>query len=143
MRLRQVYQAGSFVLCILIAWHITDGLDGTEFGGGYLTGPLLSMADIGMLLFAVAVVVTVLFPRVGAVLGLASSLLCLPLHCYFIAPIPFAQLFAPRAEFSVQPTPGFHWRTWPVTGLFVLGVAVYVCIRGIAGTNRNAISRRA
>jgi len=80
----QAFQAGSFLLCIFLALHITRGLDGTEFSGGWLTGPLLSMVDIGTVLFILALVLTFLLPRVAAVIGLASSLLCLPLYCFFI-----------------------------------------------------------
>jgi hypothetical protein len=34
---QQVYQAGSFLLCVFLALQITDGLEGTEFSGGWLT----------------------------------------------------------------------------------------------------------
>ena len=81
----QAFQAGSFLLCIFLALHITRGLDGTEFSGGWLTGPLLSMGTIGTILFVLAVVATFVFPRVAAAIGLASSLLCLPLYLFFIA----------------------------------------------------------
>jgi hypothetical protein len=84
----QASQAGSFLLSVFLALEITSGLDGTEFSGGWLTGPLLSMEDIGTLLFVLALVLTFLFPRVAAGIGLASSLLCLPLYCFFIAPVP-------------------------------------------------------
>lgn len=92
--IQQVCQAGSFLLCVFLALQITSGLEGTEFSGGWLTGPLLSMQDIGAALFIVAVVLTFVFPRVAAAIGLASSVLCLPLYLFFIAPVPFAQIFA-------------------------------------------------
>jgi len=125
----QAFQAGSFLLCVYSALQLTRGLDGTEFSGGRLTGPLLSMADSGTLLFILAIVLTVLFPRVAAAIGLASSLLCVPLCCFFIAPLPFARLFARGIEFSFQPPPGFHWRMWPVTTLVAVALASYLCIR--------------
>jgi hypothetical protein len=71
----QVWQAISCLLCVFFALKITDGLAGTEFSGGRLTGPLLSMADIGSFFFVIALVVTFVYPRVAAVVGLASSLL--------------------------------------------------------------------
>jgi hypothetical protein len=49
--MQQVWQAISCLLCVLFALKITDGLAGTEFSGGRLTGPLLSMADIGSFFF--------------------------------------------------------------------------------------------
>jgi hypothetical protein len=105
----QDFQAGGFLLCVFLAVEITSGLDGTEFSGGWLTGPLLSMAEIGILLFILALVLAFVFPRVAAAIGLASSLLCLPLYCFFIAPVPVAQVFAHGHEFHIQPAPGFHW----------------------------------
>ena len=141
--IEQVFQAGSFLLCVFLALQTTSGLDGTEFSGGWLTGPLLSMADIGALLFVPALVLTFLFPRFAAAIGLASSLLCLPLYCFFIAPVPFAQVFARGHEFTVQPAPGFHWHTWPVTALLGVAVAVYTCIRRLSHSGRAQIPQRA
>ena len=125
----QAFQAVSFLLCACLALQVTNGLDGTEFSGGWLTGPLLSMADSGMLLFILAIVLTFLIPRVAAAIGLGSSLLCAPVCCFFIAPLPFAHVFARGIEFSSQPTPGFHWRIWPVTTLVAVVLASYLCIR--------------
>jgi hypothetical protein len=81
-------------LCVLLALQITGGHDGAEFSGVWLTGPLLSMEDIGSSLFIIAVVPTFVFPRVAAVIGLASSVFCLPLYLCLVAPVPFAQIFA-------------------------------------------------
>jgi hypothetical protein len=137
--IQQVYQASSCVLCVFLALKDTDGLEGTEFSGGWLTGPLLSMADIGTLLFVLAVVATFVFPRVAAAIGLASSLLCLPLYLFDIAPVPFAQVFARGHEFKGYVAPGFHWHTWPVAGLLALALTVYLCTRRIAATSRKDI----
>ena len=113
--IQQVYQAGSFLLCVFLALQITSGLEGTEFSGGWLTGPLLSMEGIGAALFMVTVVLTLVFPRVAAAIGFAASALCLPLYSFFIAPVPFSQIFARGHEFKVQRAPGFQWHMWPVT----------------------------
>jgi hypothetical protein len=141
--LQQVCQAGSFLLCVFLALQITDGLEGTEFGGGWLTGPLLSMADIGTLLFVLALVVTFVIPRVAAAIGIASSLLCSPLYFFFIAPVPFNQVFGFGHEFKVKHAPGFHWHTWPVTGLLALAVTLYFLHRRHAETGRKQVSQRA
>jgi hypothetical protein len=141
--IRQAYQAGSYLICVFLAWQITSGLEGTEFSGGWLTGPLLSMEDTGTALFIVSVVLTFVFPRVAAPIGLASSVLCLPLYLFFIAPVPFAQVFAGGHEFKDQPAPGSHWHMWPVTGLLALAVTLYFCIRRVAATSRKQISHRA
>jgi MFS-type transporter involved in bile tolerance (Atg22 family) len=134
-KMGQVWQAISCILCFLLAVRITDGLDGTEFSGGWLTGPLLSMADMGILLFVFAFVATFVFPRVAAVLGLASSLLCLPLYLFFIAPVPFNRVFGFGHQFKVQPTPGIHWEKWTVTGLLALVLTCFLCARRIAEWN--------
>jgi len=141
--IQQVGQAGSFLLCVLLALRITSGLEATEFSGGWLTGPLLSMEDIGAALFIVVVVLTFVFPRVAAVIGLASSVLCLPLYLFLIAPDPFAQIFARGHEFKVQSAPGFHWHMWPVTGTLVLAVTFYVCVHGLVPTNREQMPQQA
>jgi hypothetical protein len=141
--IQQVYQAGSYLICVFLALQITSGLEGTEFSGGWLTGPLLSMEDTGTVLFIVSVVLTFVFPRVAAAIGLASSLLCLPLYLFFIAPVPFAQVFARGHQFKDQPAPGFHWHMLPVTGLLALAVTLYFCIRRVAATSRKQIPQRA
>jgi len=139
----KAFQAGNFLLCFILALQVTNGLDGTEFSGGWLTGPLLSMADIGTLLFILALVLTFFFPRVAAVIGLVSSLLCVPLCCFFIAPVPFAYVFAPGHEFKVQQTAVFHWHTWPVVTLFAAALASFLCVRRFAVTDHMPRPRRA
>jgi hypothetical protein len=138
--IQQVYQAGSFLLCIILAMQIESGLEG-EFRGGWLTGPLLSMEDIGTALFMVALAMTFVFPRVAAAIGCASSVLCLPLYVFLIAPVPFAAIFASGHQFKVRQTSGIHWHRWPVTGLLVLAVTFYVCIRRVVAI-RKQISQR-
>lgn len=138
--IKQALQAGGLLLCAVLALHITSGLDESEFSGGWLTGPLLSMADDGTLLFIAAAIMTFFFQRVAAVMGIASSLLSLPLYCFFIAPIPFAHVFARNHEFKVQPTAGFHWHTWPMAALLTISVACYVCIHTLV-TRRSQSQR--
>lgn len=128
----QVLQAICCLLCVLITARNTFDLAGTEFSGGWLTGPLLSMASIGLLLFVLAFAVTFLCPRVAAAVGVAASLLALPIHFYFIAKLPFAEIFAPGHEFMLQPIAGFHWEKWTTIGLLVLASTCFLCIRCIA-----------
>lgn len=139
----QAFQAASFLLCVYLALRLTSGLQGTEFSEGWLTGPLLSMADSAIILFALALILTLLSPRIAAAIGIVSSLLCLPLYCFVIAPVPFAHTFAPGHELSVQPAPGFHWQTLTVTALFSVGVALCFCIRRLANNIRKPIADRA
>jgi hypothetical protein len=95
------------------------------------------MADVGTLLFAIAVAATLIYPRIGAAVGVAASLLCLPLYLFFIAPVPFSKIFGPGHEFKVQPEPGFHWETWPIMGFAAIALTIFLCVRGIA-TGRTA-----
>jgi hypothetical protein len=122
-------QAAIFLLCAFLELRVTSGLGESEFSGGWLTGPLLSTADTGMILFIVSIFATFLLPRIAAAMGLVSSFLSLPLYCFFIAPVPFAHAFAHGPEFKVQPMPGFHWHSWPVTAILTVAVAICVCIR--------------
>ena len=97
--IEQAFQAGSFLLCAFLALQITRGLDGTEFSGGWPTGPLLSMADIGTLLFVLALVLTFSFPRVAAAIGLASSSLALfPAILFLYCPGPICPDIRRRAR---------------------------------------------
>lgn len=138
--IQQVCQAGSCLLCVLLDLRITSGLGESEFSGGWLTGPLLSMDDIGIDLFICAIVLTFVVPRVAAATGLVSTLLCLPIYLFFIAPVPFAQIFAPGHEFKGYVAPGFHLHTWPVATFLAFTLTVYVCVRGIAATSRKVIN---
>jgi hypothetical protein len=141
--IQQVYQAGSFLLCLFLALQIESGGEGGEFSGGCLTGPLLSMEDTGISLFIVAVALTFVFPRVAAAIGLASLLLCLPLYLFFIAPVPFAHVFACGYGFKVQPPSGLHWDMWPVTGLLANAATLYFCIRRVTASSRKKTPQRA
>ncbi|MGB0015272.1 MAG: hypothetical protein WCF73_08225 [Candidatus Sulfotelmatobacter sp.] len=136
---QQLWLAVSCLVCVIVALRNTNGLEGTEFSGGWLTGPLLSMADIGTVLFVLAFIVTFMYPRIAGAIGLASSLLCLPLYLYFVAPVPFNQIFGFGHQFKVQPSGGFHWSKWAIGGVLTLAVSIYVCLRGFAVTSRTQI----
>jgi hypothetical protein len=94
------------------------------------------MIDIGTLLFVLALIVTFMYPRIARAIALASSLLCLPLYLYFIAPVPFNQIFGFGHQFKVQPGGGLHWNGWAITGVLTLAVTTYVCLHGFAVTIR-------
>lgn len=139
---QQLWLAVSCLVCVIVALRNTNGLEGTEFSGGWLTGPLLSMIDIGTLLFVLALIVTFMYPRIARALALASSLLCLPRYLYFIAPVPFSQIFGFGHEFKVQPGGGFHWNGWAITGVLTLAVTTYFCLHDFAVTSRVQIQEQ-
>jgi hypothetical protein len=133
---QQVSLAVSCLLCFLLALRNTKGLEGTEFSGGWLTGPLLSMIEIGTVLFALALIVAFLSSRIAAGIALVSSLLCLPLNLYLIVPVYFNQLFGSAHEFKVLPGRNFHLDVWAIAGLLSLAVTGYLCLHGF---RRNGI----
>lgn len=113
-----------------------------EFSGGWLTGPLLSMTDVGTVLFVLALIVTFTYSRIAGAIGLASSLHRLPLYLYFIAPVSFNQIFGFGHRFKVQPSGGFYWDRWAIAGVLTLTVTIYKSLRGSAVTNRTQIPER-
>ena len=139
---QQLWLAAGCLVCVIVALRNTNGLEGTEFSRGWLTGPLLSMIDIGTVLFVLALIVTFMYPRIAGAIGLASSLLCLPLYLFFIAPVTFNQIFGFGHQFKVQPSGGFHWERWPIAGVLTLAVTIYVCLRSLAVTSRTQSPER-
>jgi hypothetical protein len=133
---QQLWLTVSCLACVVVELRNTNGLEGTEFSGGWLTGPLLSMADIGAVLFGLALIMAFPYPRIAGAVGLASSLLCLPLYLDVVAPVPFNQVFGFGHQFKVQPSGGFHWDPWMIGGILTLAVTTYVCLRGFAVTSR-------
>ena len=133
---QQLGLASSCLVCVIVALRNTNGLEGTEFSGGWLTGPLLSMTDIGTVLFVLALILTFMYPRIAGAIGIASSLLCLPLYLYFIVPVPFNKIFGFGHQFKVQPSGGFHWDRWAIAGVLTLAVTIYISLRGFAVTSR-------
>jgi hypothetical protein len=49
----KMWQAFACLACTAVLWIHLDDFSG-EFSGGWLTGPLFKMADLGFLLFLVA-----------------------------------------------------------------------------------------
>jgi hypothetical protein len=85
----KLWQAIGSILCLAITCRLTWPLDGSEFSGGRITGPLLDMADAGILLFALSLLIGFWLRRIAALAALAATLLCLPLCLLFLAPGPF------------------------------------------------------
>jgi hypothetical protein len=123
---QELGQAGSCLVCITVAWIHLDDLGNSEFGGGWLTGPLFAMANYGSDLFIPAIALTFFYRRIAAVIGLIASLLCLPLNLYFIAPGPFRWVF--KGEYSVPLRANFIWNNWAIVGIASLLVAIFVCL---------------
>jgi hypothetical protein len=124
---KEVLQAASYVLCVVVAWTQADRVDGSEFVGGRVTGPIFSLFESGLLVFALAIILTFLYRRVAAVMGIAACLFCFPLYLYFTAPGPFRSVF--RGIYSVPLQSSFVWDNGTIGGTLTLAVAVFVSVR--------------
>ena len=73
---QKVWQAIACLACASELWLYLDEFGASEFSGGWLTGPLLRMADLGSLLFLVAAANCSLYRPCGH----ATLLTVLPVH---------------------------------------------------------------
>jgi di/tricarboxylate transporter len=72
----KIWQAIACLACVaVLRIHLND-YGTSEFSGGWLTGPLLEMADLSSLLFLVALVLTFFLRKTAATIALAGVLLC-------------------------------------------------------------------
>ncbi len=125
----KITQAVACLLCAIVVWRYGSNLEGTEFSGGWLTGPLLDMEDAGSLLFVLALLLTFFYRRIAAATTLIACSLCLPLYLYFTAPGPFRWVF--RGEYSVPLQANFVWNKWAITGMVALAIAAYVGVHSL------------
>ena len=126
----ELWQAASFVLCLAFAWTQADRIEGSEFTGGRVTGPIFSLFESGMVIFVLAIVLTFVYRRVAAAIGIAACLLCFPLYLYFTAPGPFRSVF--RGTYSVPLESSFVWDYGMLGGILTLGIAVFVGVHRFA-----------
>jgi hypothetical protein len=117
---------------------ICNRSEGTEFSGGWLTGPLLHMKDIGTLLFIAALLFTFFYRRVAGLIMVVASMLCLPLYLYFTAPGPFRWVF--RGEYSVPAPASFVWSTWGMVGILGLAIAACLGVRSLLERSQKSVS---
>jgi hypothetical protein len=127
---QKLWQAITCLACAALTWTFADDLGASEFGGGRVTGPLLTMFYCGTLLFVAALVATFVYPRVAAAIALTASLFCLPLYLYFTAPGPFRWVV--KGEYKVPLQASFAWNQSAIAGILALGVTVYVCLRNLS-----------
>ena len=123
----KVWQAAAYLACVGVLWIRLDAFGASEFSGGRITGKLFTMADLGSLLFLVALLLTIFFPRVAAALALTATLLCLPFYLYVLMPGPYRRIF--KGEYSVPLQRPFVWNTWAVVGVLSLGIAGILSLR--------------
>ena len=120
---QKVWQAAACLACVGVLWIRLDDFGASEFCGDRLTGKLFTMADLGSLLFLVALLLTMFFPRVAAAIALVAALLCLPFYLYILMPGPYRQIF--KGEYSVPLQRPFVWNNWAVVGAIGLVIAAF------------------
>ena len=124
---QKVWQAITFLTCTGVLWIHLDDFGASEFSGGRLTGKLFTMADLGALLFLLALLLTMFFPRVAATVAFVASLLCLPFYLYILVPGPYRQIF--KGEYSVPLQRPFVWNNWAAAGVVSLLLAAILGVR--------------
>ena len=115
---QKLWQATACVVCVGVLWIHLNDFGASEFSGGRLTGKLFAMADIGCGLFLMALLSTIVFPRVAAAIALTATLLCLPFYLYILMPGPYRRIF--KGEYSVSLQRPFVWDNWAVAGVLSL-----------------------
>ena len=137
---QRLWQASICLLCAVVTWWMFLRLEGSEFSGGSVTGPLLDLYNSGTLLFVAALVLTFFYLRIAAIIAMAASLVCLPLFLYFTAPGPFRRLFP--GEYSVPLQARFVWNKFNILGMFILVLAMFVSIRSLWIGRETVVQRR-
>lgn len=130
-------QSGSCASCAIGGWIFAGVFEGSEFGSGSVTGPLLRAHEVSLLLFAVAAVLTFSRRRLAAAIGTLAGVLAVPLYAYVTAPGPCRALI--RGVYSVPYRSRFEWNSLAVAGLGVTAVALYICLRVL--TSRGDLGR--
>jgi len=126
---QKLWQATACLVCAVVLWIQLNGFGVSEFSGGRLTGKLFTMAGVGCLLFLVALLSTILFPRVAAAIALMATLLCLPFYLYILMPGPYRRIF--KGEYSVPLQRPFVWDNWAVVGVLSLLIAASLSLHNL------------
>jgi hypothetical protein len=113
--------------------------EGSEFVGGRITGSVLDLADDGLLLFGLSLLLLFWFPRFSAAIAIAASLLASPLFLYFLAPGPFRRVF--KGEWSVSVNSSLAWNTWAAFGIVAVVATLFVSVQSFCGLRRQDYSR--
>jgi hypothetical protein len=128
------------LMCMLILDKYVTPFEVSEFRGGKVTGILLYLCETGLVLFAIGFVLTFLWRRVAAVVGLLAAFLCLPVFLYEVFPGVFRQLFP--GEWKV-PLSGFALDKWTIFGIVAIFLALFLNLRILlrgSGTRTNGIN---
>src|SRR5262249_31839456 len=124
---KKLGQATCCMLCAVVAVKFVSDLDGTEFSGGIVTGPLLGLQNIGALLFLSAFLLTFFIRRVAALIALLACLLCFPLYLLFTAPGPFRWVVSwmTRVEWKAPLLSSFVWNWWSIASMVMCALTAF------------------
>jgi hypothetical protein len=123
----RMWQAIACLACTAVLWIHLQDYGASEFGGGWLTGPLVKMADFGSLFFLLAFVPAFFFRRTAATIALAATLLCFPFYLYILMPGPYRWIF--KGEYSAPLSRPFYWNGWAVVGVCSLLFVTIISVR--------------
>jgi hypothetical protein len=131
---RKLAHASILLLASWLSLRDISGLDGTEFSGGWLTGPILNMCEIAITFFVVGIVLAYPFPRIASVTSLLASLLSLPFLLYWIAPGPFRSVF--KGEYSVPLQSNFVWNKWSLETTIAILIVMAMSVWNLFSVHR-------
>jgi len=99
------------------SWGSTLGLEGTEFEGGSVTGPLLHASSVGTALFIIAAMLTFLGPRIAPITALCAWVLALPIYMIQTSPRIVYSLLPGKSSIGSDGVPFFVWNAWALAGI--------------------------
>ncbi len=131
-------------MLLLAFWLVLRDInvvDGTEFIGGSVTGPILTMSEFAIIIFVAGIVLVFPFPRVASVIGLLASLLTVPFLLYFIAPGPVRAVF--RGEYSVPIQSNFVWSRWSLEPAIAILIVITISVWNLFSVQKPKVERPA
>jgi len=123
----KMWRAFACLACTVVPWIHLDDFRASEFSGGWLTGPLLGMAELGSLFFVVALLLTFFLRRTASTIALAAVLLCFPFYLCILMPGLYRRIS--KGEYSVPLYRPFHWDTWAAVGVLSLLFVAVLSVR--------------
>jgi hypothetical protein len=132
---KKAWLAAVSALSIFVAIVDWTGIEGTEFSGGIVTGPVLHALELGIVLLILGLVLLLFSPRAAALVMLLASVICLPFYLYFLAPGPFRQVFP--GEYKAPMQGNFIWAPWDFFGLMTLLMTIFIATYSFALQNED------
>jgi hypothetical protein len=125
-------QATLSAACLALVFLYTVDAEASEISRGAVTGPLYRMCDSGSWLLLLAVLASLIRPRIGAAPSILGAVLCLPVYLYAFLPGVFRLIFP--GEYSVPLSSNIVLDPWTIVGIVVLcaniGWSMRVCFLG-------------